>query len=100
MGELLEKLNSFGLSGAMQVESWLIEEKDAVGVSADGFNEKDRVEREEILHAATSLIQLDRAFIDVVGNPDAEVIAVEVVAELMVALFPPVDEALCHRDGR
>ena len=65
-----------------------------------GFYQKDGEERKKVLHTSASLVELDFAGIEVVRYPDAEIVAIELIAELMLALFPPVFEFLGHRVGR
>src|SRR5690606_20367649 len=69
---------------------------DAVLVVVRSLDEEDEEEREEILHSLAALIEFNLARVEVVRDPNPEVVTIEVVAELVTALKPPRGELLRH----
>lgn len=78
----------------VDMQAGLVQEEDAVGVGALGLHQEHEVEGEEVLETLAALVHLDLAGVQVVGHPDSEVLALEVVAELVPPLLSPIAETL------
>ena len=89
-GKPFEERDQSLLCGRMEVQARLIEEENCVLMSAFGFDKKNKVKREEPLESLTAGFKLDfHVWTEIVGDPDSEVVAVGVIANLVATLRPP-----------
>src|SRR5579862_5242109 len=80
----------------MQREPGLVEEQDSVVMRITALHEKNEIKAQEPLKARAAAFQFDIFGAEVVGDPNAEMIAVCLEAKTIGALLPPVAELACE----
>lgn len=87
VGEPLKEAKQLVLCRWMEVHTWFIKKKDRILVSLLRLDQENQVERKEPLETLATGLQLDLdIWSSIISYPDAEIVAIRVIADLVSPL--------------